>query len=116
MLSCMFFSTVNTSLGLSTIITVRLSAQSFLGLVGEAAPLPIKFKTTLWNFCHLPIIVYFYKVYLSTLDVYFFWILNRVRFGHSLLSYSGCDTKRDFFTEKEDKRNVQYNPGYLVNL
>ena len=37
-----------------------------------------------WHGWLLPIIVYFYKVYLNTFDVWFFWILIRVQSGQFL--------------------------------
>ena len=42
------------------------------------------FSCQYWHGRLLTIIIYFYKVYLNTLDVFFCWILICVRSGHSL--------------------------------
>ena len=63
---------------------LRLLARTFLGLVVEAASPPVNFMPALWSGWHLTIDVYFYKVYLNTLDILFSWLLIRVRSGQSL--------------------------------
>ena len=61
-----------------------LSSATLLGVVDEAASPPINFLPALWRGWNLVIDVYFYKVYLNTMDICFYWLLSRVQYGQAL--------------------------------
>ena len=67
MRSCMFFSTVDALFGRSTFIIVCLSVRPLSESVVKVAPPPINFTPAFLLGWHLPIIVLFYRFYLSTL-------------------------------------------------
>ena len=64
-----FKSLVATSLGSTAYFDLALSRAALLRVVGDSDSFPIKFLLALWRGWHLPFVVYFYKVYLNTLDI-----------------------------------------------
>ena len=54
------------------LLILLLRVRPYSGLVGKATYPPVKFIPSLWRGWLLPVVVYFYNVYLNTLDI-FFW-------------------------------------------
>ena len=75
-------------LGRTASFDLVLASADLLGVVGEVASPPIKFLPSLWSGWRMPFVVYFYKVYLNTSNICFFWLLSRVWYGLSLGGYA----------------------------
>ena len=71
-------------LGRTASFDLALTSAALIGVLGETASPPIKFLLALWRSWHLSFFVYFYKVYLNTLDICFCCILSRALSGQQL--------------------------------
>ena len=71
-------------LGQTAYFDIALASVALLKIFGKVASPPIKFLPALWRIWNLPFVLNFYKVYINTLDICFFWIPSRVQSGHLL--------------------------------